>query len=72
MADISMCLDTKCPSRVHCLRFRAIPDKYLQSYFIDTKRGDKPKCEHYQSTAGWDDRDLRSMSDIEERVGVES
>ena len=65
MADISMCLDTECPSRVHCYRFRAIPNQYRQSYFVDTQREGKPKCDHYWSASGWDDRSLRKMSEIE-------
>lgn len=33
MADITMCMGVGCESRQHCYRFRATPDRLLQSWF---------------------------------------
>lgn len=63
MADISMCADAECPSRVHCYRFRAIPNEYRQSYMDFKHEGER--CEAYSSTSGWDDRHLAPMSEID-------
>ncbi len=32
MSDISMCSNTKCPLKEKCYRFKAVPNKYRQSY----------------------------------------
>jgi hypothetical protein len=62
MADISMCLDHECPSKVHCYRYRAKPNQYHQSY-MDTGRDKKAqKCDKYSTTAGWSDFSLVPMS----------
>lgn len=52
MPDITMCTDESCPKRNTCYRFRAIPDKYMQSYFLDSPR-DGDKCEYFMSIEGW-------------------
>ena len=58
-----MCRDRECPSRVHCYRYRAKPNKYMQSY-ADFKH-DGEQCEAYSSTSGWDDFALVPMSALE-------
>ena len=64
MADITMCKDQECPRRVHCYRYRAKANLYRQSYFMESPReGDK--CEAYQTTSGWDDRNLTPMKELE-------
>lgn len=32
MPDISMCMNSKCPLKDTCYRFKAEPDPYVQSY----------------------------------------
>jgi hypothetical protein len=51
MPDISMCQNNKCPKRLTCYRFIAIPDELLQaySYFEPEENGEcdgylKSKC----------------------------
>ena len=52
MADISMCVKTKCPSKLKCLRYTAMPSPYWQSYgLFRIKKGQK-KCEHFLSNKG--------------------
>ena len=34
MPDISMCCNCDCPYRDKCYRYRAVPDKYWQSYIL--------------------------------------
>lgn len=70
MPDISMCKDKTCPSRASCYRYRARPSKYRQAYSDYSCEG-KERCEHYQSTSGWDDRYLVPMVEIESKeMGV--
>lgn len=38
MPDITMCRDRDCPIRMDCYRFRAIPDRLTQSWFIESPR----------------------------------
>lgn len=45
MADISMCLNEKCPSRMSCYRFTAPVSSYWQT-FADFKP-DGDRCEDY-------------------------
>ena len=33
MPDISMCPGLDCPNKNDCYRFKALPSKYMQSYF---------------------------------------
>lgn len=63
MADISMCTDKDCPSRVHCYRYRARVNQYRQSYMRPERAGEK--CDYYWSTNGWSDSNLTPMTDIE-------
>lgn len=43
MVDVTLCMNNHCPLRDKCYRYRAIPDKYWQSY---------SKFEPHKST-GW-------------------
>ena len=36
MADITKCKGEGCKARVTCLRYTAKPNKYRQSYFVET------------------------------------
>ena len=36
MSDITMCRSKTCGIREHCYRYTAIPNFYMQSYFMDT------------------------------------
>lgn len=49
MPDITMCINNSCPIREKCFRFRAIPDKYNQSYsrFQYTNQKGKVFCDDY-------------------------
>lgn len=67
MADIAMCLDHECPSRVHCYRYRAKPSEW-QSYAGFKHEGER--CEAYSSTSGWDDWALVPMSALEWQAKV--
>lgn len=69
ISDIAMCSDSKCPSRIHCYRYRAKPNEYLQAWGPWKHEGEK--CEGYQSTSGWDDRNLEKMDDIKWEKGNE-
>lgn len=46
MPDISMCLNSKCPSCVICYRYTAEPNQWRQNY-IDFKPNESGKCEDY-------------------------
>jgi len=48
MPDITMCNDESCPMRMECYRYRAIPSKMLQSYFIDSPR-EGETCDYFIS-----------------------
>ena len=45
MSDISLCLNTSCPLREVCYRFKAVPSEY-QSY-ADFKPDDNGKCDYF-------------------------
>ncbi len=49
MVDITMCKDKECPDREKCARFKAVPDSYHQSWFIESPRKDKKssRCEYF-------------------------
>lgn len=47
MADISMCVDEKCPMRKSCYRFMAKPNELLQSYLMSIRKEKEPKCKHF-------------------------
>lgn len=66
MPDISMCKNKTCPSRVHCYRYRAKPNKYLQAYGNFDPNG-KDRCDKYSSASGWDDFALVPMSALKIR-----
>lgn len=65
MPDITMCRDQKCPSRVHCYRYRAVPNPYRQSYFVDPGRGERERCEEYWPTDGFRICDMLPMEELE-------
>lgn len=44
MADITMCLDKRCPSRTMCRRFMAIPSALHQSYSDFKRHPNKVRC----------------------------
>ena len=47
MPDITMCLDSKCPSREHCYRFTAKPEE--QQCYGEFWRGGKDSCDNFIS-----------------------
>ncbi len=65
-----MCYGGECPIKEKCYRYRAKPDKYMQSYFVSppylnnkeipNSWFDKPTkeqltCEHYLDASKWMD-----------------
>lgn len=50
-ADISKCEGTNCPLKETCYRFRAIPNEYRQSYFMEPPFKDD-KCDFYLKIDG--------------------
>ncbi len=62
MPDISMCDNIECSKRSTCYRYRAVPDKYWQSYASFGQ--DKTGCSYY-----WDVKDaigpIKSIAEIE-------
>ena len=48
MPDITMCKGDKCPLRLNCYRFKAIPSKYWQTYFTNVPYNKEFKsCEYF-------------------------
>ena len=48
MPDITMCGADNCPLKTECYRYRCIPSKYAQSYFMETPYNfDTNECEHF-------------------------
>lgn len=47
MPDIMMCDDDKCPNRLTCYRYMAIPCEYRQSYGVDLRNNADDKCDYY-------------------------
>lgn len=47
-----MCKGTDCPSANDCYRFRAIPNEYRQSYFMNPPLEDG-KCDYFWSIDGY-------------------
>ena len=47
-----MCKGTDCPSANDCYRFRAIPNEYRQSYFVNPPLEDG-KCDYFWSIDGY-------------------
>ena len=60
MPDISLCTDSKCPTRVACYRYRAWPSDY-QTYTNFVRNG-KNKCESWLPI--YDESRIRPMQDI--------
>ena len=46
MSDIAKCEGTNCPIKETCYRFKAIPNEYYQSYFMEIPFKDG-KCDYY-------------------------
>lgn len=44
MPDITMCNGEKCPKKVRCYRFKAIPSKFRQSFFVEAPYDKKTKA----------------------------
>jgi hypothetical protein len=53
MPDISMCADTRCPSRTICYRYCAEPEALWQSYGSFGRKKGQMRCEDY-----WDYRSV--------------
>lgn len=51
MADISMCMDDKCPSRKLCYRFTATKNEFRQSYGNFNREDDAQNCDMFWSNA---------------------
>lgn len=49
MPDLTMCKGKFCEAKNTCYRFKAIPDNYLQSYFLVSPIK-KNGCEYYINT----------------------
>ena len=48
MPDVTMCKDTRCPSRLSCYRFVAYPAEYDQPWFITSPRyHTEDRCPYY-------------------------
>jgi hypothetical protein len=67
MADISICSNNECPSRVYCYRYRARVNPYRQWYSNYKHIGER--CDNYWSTNGWDDRSVTPLEEIENKGG---
>ena len=49
MADISMCQNTECPSRLECYRFTAKPNPWRQAYMDFKLLDGADKCDSFTS-----------------------
>jgi hypothetical protein len=49
MADITMCSGEGCEPKETCYRYKAVPNKYTQSYFKKPPI-ENNGCEHYLNT----------------------
>lgn len=48
MPDITMCMDMTCSQKETCYRYKAKPNEYRQSYFMNSPRPeDGGECTHY-------------------------
>jgi hypothetical protein len=52
MSDITMCQNKSCPSCEQCLRFKASPNPFVQSYADMKPEGDDTECEYYLELFG--------------------
>lgn len=50
MPDMTMCVNSTCPLRRMCYRYRAVPDKYWQSFAEFKPDGDS--CEYFWHVRG--------------------
>jgi hypothetical protein len=64
MPDISMCKNIRCPSRVTCVRYRAVPNPYRQSYASFDRPAEAKACQDYWPIER-SPYDLRQMNEIE-------
>ena len=51
MSDITQCEGGDCPLKETCYRFRAVPNEYRQSYFMEPPFKDD-KCDFYWKIDG--------------------
>lgn len=47
MPDITMCKGDGCSAAENCYRYRAIPNRFWQSYFVESPGIDK-SCKHFE------------------------
>ena len=45
--DITMCKDNNCLLKDNCLRFKGEPNKYQQSYFLESPLKSDNTCEYF-------------------------
>lgn len=46
MPDITMCDNSNCTFKEECYRFKAIPSRYYQAYFLGDVREEDGTCKH--------------------------
>lgn len=58
--DIAMCHGVDCPMKDRCLRYRAIPSQYRQTYLAEVPYdAEKKSCQHFWDHGdGWRIRDV--------------
>ncbi len=66
MPDYCMCKGDDCAQRNKCFRFRARPNRYRQSYFMDVPG---PECEHFMDIERWPERMLTEVPGEEVTFG---
>ena len=64
MADVTACLDKRCPSRTLCYRYTCKKDEYRQSYWKKSPRKEHAvRCEEFWSNGGGDKRIIPDPTD---------
>ena len=56
MADISMCEDSKCPSKNKCHRYTAIPNEHWQAYSDFNRPVNEDKCKYFINNKEYEKR----------------
>lgn len=62
MPDISMCMNSECPSNVECFRYRVQPHEYRQAY--SKFEHDGSKCDSFYPISLNSGYKIREMSEI--------
>lgn len=64
MPDITMCVNKKCPLRMKCYRFTAVPTPYVQSFaYFKPVNG---KCNGFRDNKGYPSRfDTKDKPDVQ-------